>query len=471
MHIHSFLKKTLDFIRQQRLVASGDHLLVAVSGGPDSVVLLHTLNSLKDSLELKELTVVHFDHQLRGKASEQDRSFVQSLADRLDLPIITRQGVVREYQKKHGLSLEMAARACRHAFFKEVLAELGAQRLALGHTADDQAEELLLRLLRGTGPAGMAGMPAHSGTGIIRPLLFASRAEIIDYINDIKFSFHHDESNLESVCQRNVLRLEILPILAKHFHPQIARTLCRHASLVQDEEDYWAKEVNSHWAEVCAGEASSHVALNLSLLASLHPALLRRIFRRAIERLKGNLLGFYAVHFEILQGWIDTAGSGKALQLPDDIWAYKEADKLVIAKGNPYSSRSFQHTITEAGVHEFPFAKVNLYFRQIPSSESPPTSRNVVGMDADKIQWPLTIRSWQPGDRFQPLGLKGTKKLQDFFTDTRVPRSRRGQIPLLCDCKGICWVMGFRLDERVRVTTETRDILVVEFDQKHLETG
>jgi len=467
MPIHTFQNRSLKFIRQHRLVSPGDRLLVAVSGGPDSVALLHILNALKQTLELKQLTVVHFDHQLRGKASEQDLNFVESLAESLNLPIIVRQGDVLSYRKEHGLSLEMAARACRHNFFREVMEKLQVQKVALGHTADDQAEELLLRLLRGTGPAGMAGMLPCSQQGIIRPLLFASKAEIINYIRDMELSFRQDESNLQPFCQRNMLRLKILPMLAEHFHPQISQTLSRHANLIRDEEDYWAQQINSCWAKVCGEENSSRVSLSLPILVSLHPALLRRILRYAVERLKSNLFGFYAVHFEILWGWIFTAGSGKALQLPDNIWVYREAEKLVIARKHPYSSEPINLTITEVGLYDFHTLRVGLSLKQITSPESPPTLRNSAWIDADKIEWPLNIRSWQPGDRFRPLGLEGTKKLQDFFTDTKVPRSRRGQIPLLCDRKGICWLMGYRLDERVRVTAETRRILVVEFSQKY----
>jgi len=466
MHTHILQKKSLDFIRQQRLVSPGDHLLVAVSGGADSVALLHILTFLKEYLEVSQLTVAHFDHRLRGEASEQDRSFVQSLAERLNVPIVSGSADVLTYRKKHGLSLEMAARDCRHNFLSGVKAELGVQKVALGHTADDQAEELLLRLLRGTGSAGMAGMLPLARHGVIRPLLFARKAEISVYLKDMKLSFRQDESNLQPFCQRNILRLKVLPILTKHFHPQVAQTLSRHASLARDEEDYWAQQINECWSKVCSEEGLSRISLDLPALRSLHPALLRRICRCAVERLRTNRFGFYAVHFEILGKWINRACPGKALQLPGNIWVYQEANKLVISTKNPFASQPFSWTIAKVGVHEFSTLKVSLRLQQTTFFESPPTAGNLARMDADKIEWPLNVRSWQPGDRFRPLGLGGSKKLQDFFTDEKVPRSRRGKIPLLCDRNGICWVMGYRLDERIRVTAETSRILMVGFEPK-----
>ena len=436
---------------------------MAVSGGPDSVALLHSLNALRDPLDIERLTVAHFNHRLRGDFSGQDEAFVIALAKRYGLAFCHGREDVRAYQSAHGLSLEMAARACRHHFLERVRAEIGAQSLALGHTANDQGEELLLRLLRGTGPAGMSGMAARTQRGIIRPLLAVERSEVMEYLEDKKLDFRQDASNFEPVCQRNVLRLEVLPLIAKHFHPQITQTLCRHAKLVREEEDYWDLQVETTWSAICLEETDSQVSFSSTKLSSLHPALLRRVFRRSIKKITGSMLGFYAVHFELLAGWSLTAGSGKSIQLPTQIRAYKEGGRLILSKEDRYASNPFSYLINAVGIYDFGWLRVNLSFEDRASFDLSGASPDVAWMDAAKLEWPLKIRSWQPGDRFQPLGLTGSKKLQDYFTDCKIGKHRRGQIPLLCDSQKICWIMGHRLDERVRVTSETKQILIVEY--------
>jgi tRNA(Ile)-lysidine synthase len=455
-------QRALDYIHKHRLLEAQDHLLVAVSGGPDSVALLHILIAIRQPLHIKQLTVVHFDHQLRGIASAEDHAFVRALAERFDVPMVSGREDVRSYQVEHGLSLEMAARTCRHHFFGEVLEQLKAQKVALGHTADDQAEEVLLRLIRGTGPSGMAGMLPRTRHKIIRPLLFVTRTEVLSYLEEVRLDYCRDQSNSEPVCQRNVLRLEILPALRKHFHPQVSRTLNRYAKLVQDEESFWTEQIDSHWQKLCIQQTASQVTFILQPLIQLHPALLRRFFRSAIERLKGNLLGFYAVHFEALTGWATQACSNGVLPLPQDIWAIKEQDRLIIARENILCSNPFHWIIKEPGIHDFQTVVISLQMRPMPVSGTVPESHHKVWMDADQVKWPLILRSWQSGDRFQPLGLKGTKKLQDFFTDAKVPRFERGKIPLLCDQEKICWVSGYRMDDRVRVSPGTSRVLFAE---------
>ncbi len=254
--LHPLQRRVRDFIRQEQLLAGKDLVLVAVSGGPDSVALLHILVSLRESCGISKIAVLHFDHQLRGNASAADRDFVEALATTFDLPFHCGAEDVLSYHKQHKISVEMAARACRHRFFKDALTRLEAHAIALGHTANDQAEELLLRLFRGSGPGGMSGMHPRTRGGLIRPLLFATRNEIIAYLRDKKLSFREDSSNNDPAYQRNALRHELFPVLEKHFHPRVVEVLCRHARLATDDESCWRDLLASQWTTVCVGEAS-----------------------------------------------------------------------------------------------------------------------------------------------------------------------------------------------------------------------
>ncbi|GLI34465.1 tRNA lysidine(34) synthetase TilS [Desulforhabdus amnigena] len=468
-NLSNFQKRALDYIRQEKLIETGSHLLIAVSGGPDSVALLHILHVLQQVLNLTRLTALHFDHRLRGKESEGDRAFVEKLAANLRVPLVCRSEDVLAYQRQHALSLEMAARELRHRFFYDLQVRLDAQRIALGHTANDQAEEILLRLFRGTGPSGMVGMLPKTDRGIIRPLLFATRQEIMAYLSEQGLSFRDDSSNQEPFCQRNVLRLEVFPILERHFHSQVISTLARHAGLVRDEEDYWERHLEECWASVCVEEAPLRIALRISSLLSLHHAVQKRILRLAISKIRGNLQGIYSIHLENLVQWVRQSSSGKIFEFPGALWAVHKGDSLLFSTIPPLFSQpaplSLSAHIPRPGLYAFGPFHLNLSLQDrgsFPDQAMPPTSPHSVRLDADKVKWPLTLRTWQPGDRFQPMGLAGSKKLQDFFMDKKIPREQRKEIPLLCDREKICWIAGYRLDDRVKVTEQTQSVLAIE---------
>ena len=438
-------QRALAYIRRHNMIKPGDRLLVAVSGGPDSTALLHVLASLEPSLGCASITVLHFDHQLRGSDSDADREFVRVLAERIGFPFHWQSRDVSAFQsERRGLSLEMAARECRHTFFRSALQNLKAQKIALGHTAADQAEELLLRLFRGTGPAGLAGMQPRTGHGIIRPLLFATRPEILEYLRERDFPFREDATNLDPFCLRNTLRLEIFPLLEEAFHPRIVDTLSRHASLAGDEEDYWRQLLDQIRDTAFVSTGPADLTLDLPYLLSRHPAVQRRILRYAVERLQGHTLGLYAVHVELLLRWIAKSTPGKSLHLPKGLRATLEAQSLTLSKLSNASASptgSAPILIDQPGFYTFSSRRFSLkeYKRvALEGKTPPPASSRTVWLDAERIAWPMTLRLWQPGDRFQPLGLKGNKKLQDFFVDAKVPRDCRSTIPLLCDSEKIC---------------------------------
>lgn len=467
-----FQKETLDFIDRHRLVEPGGHILAAVSGGPDSAALLDCLIQLRKMFELDRITVIHFDHQLRGEASTADSEFVQAIAKEKGLPVLVGTDDVRLYQKRHHVSLEMAARACRQNFFAHARAHFAGSKIATGHTGDDCAEEILLRLLRGTGPAGLIGISPMASTGAIRPLLWATRGDVLDYISRRGIRYREDASNQEPFCQRNVLRLKVFPILREHFHRRITRTLTRHAELVRDEEDFWRRWIEERRPFIFLDETPERVALGASALLEEHPALQRRILRAALQHLKTNLLGFYSVHIELLRTWIaKNKGTGaKTIQLPGGVRATSGGGAVVFsletAGGRSETPQDIYLPIPAPGVYDFPTFRLVLALRErlsvAPGISARPPSDDIAWMDAHSIDWPMSVRNWKPGDRFQPLGCPGTRKLQDFFTDAKVPRSSRREIPILWDRGKICWIVRHRLDDRVKVTPGTELVLVSE---------
>ncbi len=466
---HPFQRRVLHYIHQEQLISGKAPILTAVSGGPDSTALLHLLVSLRDACDISRIVVLHFDHQLRGEASAEDRAFVEALANTLGVPFHSGTEEVRSYHRRRRISLEMAARVCRHRFFEDALDRFEAQAVALGHTANDQAEELLLRLFRGTGPGGMSGMASKTPAGLIRPLLFATRSEILAYLHDRKISFREDLSNRDPTHQRNALRHKILPLVEHHFHPQVVRVLCRHARLADDEESCWADQLENQWPAVCVAETSSRIVMRGPALLLLHPALQRRILRLALERLRGDLLGIYAVHIESLCRLLARGTPNRSIRLPGGLLALVDGEFFVLSKESGGASAEappvFSQTLPGPGLYRFPGFELRLGLMEAPSWTGPgsfPETPDTIQMDAGAVQWPISLRLWKKGDRFRPLGLGGSKKLQDFFVDCKIPRHERGRVVLLCDREKICWVMGYRLDDRVKVTAQTKEILVIE---------
>lgn len=458
----------LEFSARHGLISAGDHVLTAVSGGPDSTALVCLLDHLRGPLAIGRITIVHFNHGLRGAESDADSAFVRSLGERLHLPVVCGEEDVRRHRRGRTISLEMAARARRHRFFQEALARCSAQKIALGHTANDQAEEVLLRLIRGSGPSGLEGMRAAGERNLVRPLLFATRQEILAYLQDLNMPFREDSSNLEPVCQRNVLRLHVFPLLEEHFHPRVVGTLFRHTRLVAEEEDWWSGRMDDLWPEVCLSETEGCIDLDREALAGLHPALLRRVLRRAVERFRGHLMGISTAHILALCRLAAGEESGRSVHLPGGLRATTEGLRILLRLASDASVQPppalEELVVPSPGRYDYAGLKVDIRAEPPPppgGDAIPASTPGTARMDAAKILWPMVLRPWKPGDRFQPLGLPGTKKLQDFFTDSKIPRAERHLVPILCDREKICWVVGRRLDDRVKVTSQTKEIIVV----------
>jgi tRNA(Ile)-lysidine synthase len=463
------LEKVRQTIFRYRMVEpGGGRVILAVSGGPDSVALCHLFHQLRSELGL-ELVVAHVHHGLRGEEADDDARFVSAMAKALDLPAVVQAVDVRAWQRAHGGSLQMAARTLRFQFLSRVMVEQRADRLALGHNADDQAEEILLRLLRGTGPRGLQGMAARSTGGIIRPLLACHRAEILDYLSRHSLSWREDRSNLEPWCQRNRLRLELLPLLRDHFNSNLNATLVRTAAIFADEEDFWESLVDGWLDRHVRREAEGVLDLPLTEFLETHPALQRRLLRRGLEVTCGHLTGFGFHHVDLLLGLCRSEGANREIHLPNLAVAQKSYGRVILRPLRPVPE-PFRHEIPGPGLHYLHDLDHTIFIEE-RKGERPVGFGNdpaQVVMDRDSVSFPMLLRSVQPGDRFRPLGMTGSKKLKDLFIDAKIARSRRRLVPVLCDAQRIIWVVGHRIDDRVRVTAQTRRLLRIEYREGNL---
>lgn len=482
------LNKVRAAIERHGMLKPGETVVVAVSGGPDSVALAHLLWRLQGCYALR-LYLAHLNHRLRGEESERDARFVESLGRRLDLPVKVGVRDALAYARAKGLSVEAGAREVRYAFLREVAEEVGAERIALGHTADDQVETVLLRFLRGAGLRGLGGMhPVREGR-YIRPLFYLWRSEIEEYCRRWELNPVLDSSNLDPAFLRNRVRLKLLPLLEREYNSALRQRLWA-ISEVWREEDAFLEEITAwaiqeaslpppEWVRRWEPPPMAVRTLRLATVESWPMALRRRALRRVATELLPEGKELELSHVEAILTLLEGRGAGGRVSLPGGLRAERGYEELILASFPPEElprevkggERSF--ALSVPGRVDLPngqtiTAQLLEVGDQLAGGEGPwwrlirTAPPQVAYLDADRVLPPLRVRFRSPGDRFFPLGLKAAKKVKDFLIDAKVPRAERLHIPLVEDVEKIIWVAGYRPDERVRVTEETRRLLRLE---------
>jgi len=462
-------ERVLFFIREQGLITDQPKLVVAVSGGPDSVCLLHILVKLREKLGLR-LHVAHLDHQLRGDESEADARYVADLARQLDIPATIERRDVRAYQARHRLSPEEAAREVRYDFLSRVAQTTGTDRAAVGHTVDDHIETILMHLIRGTGTRGLRGLQPssrwqspESSLTIIRPLLTVSREETDSYCRQHRLKSRLDASNLSLSPLRNRIRQQLLPLL-QNYNPRVAEALLRTARIAAEDYDFLDKEVARLWGKI-ARERENTVILDKAKFLRLPAALQRHLLRAAIEKRLGNLKDIETRHIEGILSSLNKP-AGKKISLPEGLIFTIEYDDFLL--GTDPAALSPFPILAAGSALEIPgrmeLAGWHVEATIIDRKQMKETDSGFIAyFDLAKTGSQLTARPRRPGDRFQPLGLGQPKKLNEFMIDSKIPHAWRQRVPIVSSPEHILWVVGWRIDERVKVTAETEKVLRLEF--------
>jgi tRNA(Ile)-lysidine synthase len=462
-------ERVLDFIREHCPLAPRSCLLVAVSGGPDSVCLLHILAGLKETLGI-ELHATHLNHQLRGAESESDAQYVAGLAQSLGIPATIEKRDVRAYQAQKRISLEEAAREVRYNFLTQTAKSVGSSQVAIGHTRDDNIETILMHLIRGSGTRGLQGLcprtewqTTDASLTIIRPLLGISREETQGYCREHSLSPRLDSSNLSLSPLRNRIRLKLLPLL-KGYNPRIAEALLRTARIAASDLAFLEKEGARSWKRTAQFKEDT-IILDKERLLALPPALKRQVLRLSLEELIGNLRDIEARHIEEIMDALDKP-AGRSLNLPGGLILTIEYDRYLIGREPlalaPFPPLETELTLAVPGETRLPGWQVtaSVTDRKQPTEEADKLS---ACFDFDKTGDRLLLRNRRPGDHFQPLGMSQPKRLNRFMIDAKIPRRWRERVPVVSSPEQIVWVVGYRIDNRVRVTGETRRVLYLRF--------
>lgn len=458
------LDKIRRTIEKYNLIEKGDKIVVAISGGPDSVCLLHALYRLKEEYDL-ELYGVHLNHNFRGIEAQIDAQYVSNLCDGLNILCFIKSVDVPQYAEKYGLSPEEAGRILRYDFFEEVAQRANATKIAVAHNKNDQAETVLMRLLRGTGLQGLTAIHIRREK-VIRPLLNIDRKSIEEYCETYNLSPRIDKSNLESIYYRNKIRLELIPYLEENYNPNIMENLVKTAKVLKKDFDFIEEKAREVYASLVNSQDEHRLELPIEGIQGLHNALQSRVIRLAAEQLLGRQEVLEYKHVQDVLELMQKGLTGKKINLPMGLIAKINYKNICFTTADQ-EDKVFHYELPIEGSFDLKEMDGTFTMRVVGREEIKEISRDKYRkcFDYDEMKDVLNVRNRQDGDRFYPLGLTGSKKLKDFFIDYKINRDERDRIPLICDGDEIMWVVGFRISEKYKITDKTKRILEIVFDK------
>nr|WP_272507517.1 tRNA lysidine(34) synthetase TilS [Clostridium aestuarii] len=443
----------------------GDKVIVAVSGGPDSICLLHILYILKEKLNIS-LAVAHLNHCLRGEEADKDEKYVKEFCRVLNVECFIKRVDIHKLSKKKSISCEMAGREARYNFFQEVLKEIDGHKIAIAHNANDQAETVFMRIIRGTGIEGLVGIKAVRDDVFIRPIIDITRKEIEEYCEKNKLHARIDKTNLENIFTRNKIRLELIPYIEKNFNPDIIKVINRLADTVKTDNNYLNKIANNNFRKYC--KINKDKVIIYKEVFNEEEAILSRVIRLALKELKGNLYNFEKTHvYDIIE--VQKKSTGKVVMLTNNINALNSyGDIHLYIKTQKTSSDNVEHLLKLESENNIEEMGVKINFKLVNNliQRDLKNDNLIKYFDYDKINGAIKIRFRKNGDRFTPFGMRGSKKLKDLFMDLKIPKNERDVVPLVCFSDEIAWVVGYRISDKFKVDKDTKNILQIKIESE-----
>jgi tRNA(Ile)-lysidine synthase len=457
---NTFLSKLTSIIRKHNLLKPDDTVIVAISGGADSTALLDLLTRLP-GFSLK-LISAHLNHCLRGEESDRDQEFCRELTTRYSIPFEFQRTDVKKLVAENGLNLEDAGRQARMSFLDQLSEKYNANAVALAHHADDQAETLLIRLLRGSGMTGLSGMEYRNSRGYIRPLLETTRLEIELYLHEQGLNWREDSSNHDTTFLRNRIRHELLPHL-EQYNPGIRPRLAATALLLGGDEEFLAELTEQAFKDIFRAE-KDNFACDIGQFTALNLALQRRVLRHAFREMAGNRDGLSQHHIDAILALLDSNRPNTQFSLPQHITVVREYGRLLFKRSQTVNPDTLPDVkINTSGHYPLP-AGGSLTIELINHPIDPmPRSTDIIYIDFSKTPFPWQVRTFRSGDRMIPSGMHGRKKVKDIFIDRKIPLAERKSTPLLFCGDLLIWLVGVCSSEICRVSEENSSIARVSY--------
>lgn len=460
-------------IERYRMFSYGERVLVGVSGGPDSTALLHILLALAPRYNL-DLAVAHLHHGLRPKAADSDAAFVRQMARHLNLPMHEEKAVIK---KKNG-SIEEQAREARYGFYRRMMTAHDYTKTALGHQKNDNAEAVLMHLMRGSGIRGLGGIPPVRDQWVVRPLIDLERFEILEWLSQTGAAYVVDATNTDTAFERNRIRHQLLPMLARDYNPNIVSILHRTADLCREEDEWLKRHLEPLLTEAVTLSSDHRMRIDLAVIADEPLAVQRRLIREALARWHGHLRRMTVHHIDTLTRLLPDNQRGKRISLPFGIEAERRSGHLGFTQAEHRRDHrmaeplAYLYTIDDDAelplTVDLPEACCRLIFEAFAFGRhqtGPFQGEDRALFDLDALSFPLLIRNFKPGDRITPYGMEGSKKITKIFIDRKIAPTRRMKIPLLESEGSIIWIAGVRRSNAALLTRNTRQILEVRLER------
>ncbi len=445
------IKKIKKFILDNSLIEEKDRILIGLSGGPDSIFLLYFLYYNFN----KKLIIAHINHKLRKDDSDLDEKFIRKISQKLKIPLFVKREDVKKLSIDSKKSIEETGREVRFSFFNKILKIENFNKIALGHNLDDNVETVLINLIKGSGVKGLTGIP-EKRENIIHPIIIAKKEEILKFLQDNKIEYRIDKTNLEKDFLRNKIRNYLLPIIEKEFNKNFKEKLLSLSNILKVEDKFLDDFTENISSKLLKFEYDN-IKIDLKKFKNLHLSIKRRLIRKGISYLCGDLREYPLEQIDKVIS-LENKKTGKEFELPLNIVAIKDKNEIIIERKN-FINGDFFVEIPGLGSYQEIGMKIELFLvKKMAKTKEKFTSF----LDYDKIEFPLRIRKPEFGEKFQPLGLNKEKKIQDFFTDSGIPKNVRWNLPILFDKKGdILWLIGVRISDNYKVTELTKRIICI----------
>lgn len=467
------IEKVKKAVQKYGMLDMGDRVIVAVSGGKDSMALLKALYMISGEYRLT-LIAAHINHGIRGDDADREETFVRQFSHNMGIEFESRKIHVPSLKKGAGRSIEDVGREERYRFLSYAAQTCEAQKIALGHHLHDQAETVIMNLLRGSGADGLKGMLPVRDSMFIRPLLFVRKEDIGAFIEEHQIPHMTDSSNDSNIYLRNRIRHDLIPALKKEFNPRLEENLSIMAEIFRLENDYMKTVTVNIIENRCLHLPGEQIKIKISDLRNQHPAIQNRMIKNFLEKFSTSGKGIGNVHITAVIDLADSDMPGGRLNLPSGIHVWREYDWLCFGRQDKKSTvsppvslnenmKNLTYNVSIPDAVNIQELGVTMTFDLIQQPQEVASGHsNIVYMDYEKIIPPLVVRTIRPGDRIQPLGMEGTMKLKSYFIDRKVPKRQRGETILLVDGKSVVWIAGMRLSERVKITNKSRIFLKIE---------
>ncbi|MGL4731969.1 MAG: tRNA lysidine(34) synthetase TilS [Clostridium sp.] len=456
----------LHTIKKYNMIENGDNVLVALSGGPDSMAMLHVLYSLKDALGINIVGAAHLNHLLRGEDAECDQQICEKFCKEINVPFYCRRIDIDSMAKENGVSHEMAGREARYNFFDELVKSKGYTKVAIAHNLNDQAETVLMRMMRGSGIEGLVGIKPVRDEVFIRPIIEVSRNIIEGYCDENKLNPAIDKTNFENVYSRNKVRLELIPYIEENFNQDIIKTLNRMSRVISEDNDFIEGFSKKIFEKYCYKKGDRVIIYKDAF--NEHKAVVSRVLRMAIMQVKGSLYNIESGHInDIIK--LYNHNTGKTLMLPGNLRVdnvYKDIYVYIYEEKNKADKEfSLKLSINDSVYCEELSKTIKLTTISNDGNFKIKSKDMIKYFDFDKIKGDISVRYRKNGDKFSALGMKGSKKIKDIFMDLKIPREERDFIPLICFGDEIAWIVGFRVSEKFKIDRNTKKILQVSIER------